>query len=114
MNFIIYKILFIFILAIHLKAIYVNGTCKLENRTMILNICKTSPHLTIPVCVGSCLSNTQWNFHSNQFIHRTNACTVTKHRTEHFVCPDATHTAIELMIPLACSCTKHSCHHSHL
>jgi hypothetical protein len=114
MTFGIYNILFIFILGIHLKTIHVNGNinhfCKLENRTIIFNICKVPPRLTIPVCVGSCSSRAQWNFHLNRFVYKTKACTVSQHRTEYFVCPDSTHTAIELMIPLACSCTKHYCH----
>jgi len=114
MIFIIYKILFIFVINIY----YINGNmnqlCKLENRTTILNICKNPPRLTLPVCIGFCTSTTQWNFHLNKFITRTKLCKVTKHRTEYFVCPDSTHTAIELMIPLACSCTQHRCLHYHL
>jgi len=117
MNFIIYKILFIFIISIYLKPIYVNGNmnqfCKLENRTIVLNICKKPPHLILPVCVGFCASSTEWNFRSNKFTSRTKSCKVTQHRTEYFVCPDSTHTAVELIIPLACSCTKYHCNRHH-
>ncbi len=85
--------------------------CQLENHTMVLNICKRSPRLIRPICVGYCSSITQWNFRLNKFIYRTEACRVTQYRTEYFVCPDSTHTAIELLIPLACSCTtKRHCH----
>jgi hypothetical protein len=92
----IFFILFIFILGISLK--------------ITLNICKKPPRFILPVCIGYCSTISQWNFHSNKFIYRTNACQVTQHRTEYFLCPDSTHTAIELTIPLACSCMKHTCH----
>ncbi|CAF4349274.1 unnamed protein product [Rotaria sp. Silwood2] len=115
MTLIINNLLFIFLIVIHMKMICVHGNinhlCKLENRTIIYNICKTRPSITMPTCVGFCASATQWNFSLNRFVRRTRACTVTRHRTEYFVCPDSTHTAIELMIPLECSCTKSSCHH---
>jgi hypothetical protein len=84
--------------------------CKLENRTITFNICKESPHFILPICVGYCSSTSQWDFRTNKFIYRTQACKVTRYRTEYFVCPDSTHTAIELLIPLACSCTKRHCH----
>ncbi|CAF3928357.1 unnamed protein product [Rotaria sp. Silwood1] len=107
------NLLLIIFIGIHMKMIYVHGNinqiCQLENRTFIFNICKIRPSLTIPVCAGYCSSITQWNFNLNQFVRRTNACTVIEHRTEYFVCPDSTHTAIELMIPLKCSCIKSSC-----
>jgi hypothetical protein len=116
MVFIIYKVLFAFTIGLQLKMmnlIYVNGNidhfCKLENHTIELKICKTSPRLTLPVCVGFCSSSTQWNFDLNRFVHRTSACTVTRYRTEQFTCLDSTHTAVEIIIPLACSCTKYYC-----
>jgi len=110
MTFIIYKILFIFLICLYLINGNLNQFCKLENRTITLNICKIRPQIILPVCIGYCSSTTQWNFRSNKFITRTELCKVTKYRTESFVCPDSTHTATELMIPLACSCTKHYCH----
>jgi hypothetical protein len=84
--------------------------CRLENRTMILNICKQSPRIIQPICVGYCSSTSHYNFRLHQFITRTESCRVTQYRTEYFVCPDSTHTAIELLIPLACSCEKRHCH----
>lgn len=108
---IIYKILLIFIFGMSSNVNgKINQYCRLENRTIIFNICKNPPQFILPVCIGFCSSMTQWDFYSNKFIARTNTCKVTKHRTESFVCPDSTHTAIELMIPLACSCTKHHCY----
>lgn len=115
MAIIIYKVICaIIILQLRTKnSIYVNGNiggyCRLENRTFTLNICKDRPRLTLPVCVGFCPSTTRWSFESKRFIPRTSACTVTDHRTEQFTCPDSTHTAVQLMIPLACSCDKHYC-----
>ncbi len=120
MAIIIYKVIFAMIIILQLRTtslIYVNGNiggyCRLENRTIILNLCKNPPRLTLPVCVGFCPSSTRWDFNLKRFIPRTSACTVTQHRTEQFVCPDSTHTAIELMIPLECSCDKHYCRNSH-
>jgi hypothetical protein len=86
-----------------------HGFCRLENRTITFNICKSSPRLVVPVCVGYCPSSTRWEFRLGRFVARTSACTVTHHRMEQFVCRDATHTAIQLIIPLACSCSKHYC-----
>ncbi len=114
MNWIIHQILFIFLIGLSLKT---NGNlqqfCELENRTITFDICKKRPRLTLPVCVGFCSSTTQWSFRSNTFLSRTRACQVTRHRTEYFVCPDSSHTAIELIIPLACSCTQSNCHRYH-
>ena len=76
---------------------------------MIFKICKTPPRLILPVCVGSCPSTTHWDFRLNRFVTRLSACTVTNHRIEQFLCPDATHTLIDLVIPLACSCEKYHC-----
>ena len=83
--------------------------CRLENRTVTLNICKNPPRFVLPICVGYCPSSTRWEFRLNRFVARTSTCTVTQHRTEHFTCPDATHTTVEILIPLACSCEKHYC-----
>ena len=88
--------------------------CQLQNRTVTLNICRTPPQLILPVCVGFCSSQTQWDVRSNRFFTRLNACTVSNFRTEQFVCPDATHTAIDLVIPTSCSCSRYSCSNSNL
>jgi len=116
MSIIIYKVIFAIIIVLQLRTInviYVNGNvggyCRLENRTIILPICKDKPRITLPVCVGYCPSSTRWDFNLERFIARTSACTVTQHRTEQFICPDSTHTAVQIMIPLACSCDKHYC-----
>jgi Cystine-knot domain len=108
-----YYMLFTFILCFHsqiFSVVSARQTCLLENRTMILNVCKTPPRLTLPVCGGFCSSHSQWDFRLNRYVHGISACTVIEHRTEQFICPDASHTAVEIMIPLACSCTKYSCH----
>ena len=119
MALIVYKVICAIIIVLQLKTtnfIYVNGNmggyCRLENRTVILNICKTPPRLILPVCVGFCPSGTRWEFNSNRFVSRTSACTVTRHRTEQFICRDSTHTAVQIMIPLNCSCDKHYCRNS--
>ena len=112
----VYKIiltLIILLLQIRTTHASVGGYCRLENRTMVLNLCKNPPRLTLPVCVGLCSSSTRWNFNFKRFVPRISACTVTQHRTEQFVCPDSTHTAIQLIIPLACSCRKQYCRNSH-
>ena len=113
---VIYKIFFAFILILQLRttnSIYVHesmgGYCRLENRTITLSICKTPPRLTLPVCTGFCPSSTRWEFKLQRFVPRTSACTVTAQRMEQFICPDSTHTAVQLVIPLACSCGKHYC-----
>ena len=85
------------------------GYCRIENRTVTLNICKTPPTIVLPTCVGFCHSSTRWEFRSHRFVSRTSACTVTQHRTEEFVCPDSTHTSVQLMIALECSCERYSC-----
>jgi hypothetical protein len=115
MAIIVYQVIFAMIIILQLRTTNgnVGGYCRLENRTRILNLCKNPPRLTLPICVGFCPSSTRWDFNSKRFIPRTSACTVTQHRTEEFVCPDSTHTAIELIIPLACSCDKHYCRKSH-
>jgi hypothetical protein len=120
MTSIIYKLICTIIIILQLRMtslIYVNGnvgsSCILENRTITLNVCNTPPRLTLPVCVGFCPSSTRWDFNLNQFVPRTSACTVTRHRTEEFVCPDSTHTAVQIIIPLACSCDKHYCRNTH-
>jgi len=120
MTSIIYKFIYTIIIILQLimtSLMYVNGnvgsSCILENRTVTLNICNTRPRLILPVCVGFCPSSTRWEFNLNQFVSRTSACTVTQHRTEEFVCPDSTHTAVQLIIPLACSCDKHYCRNMH-
>lgn len=114
MTLIIYQIFFILFFGISSKTIGIHGKinsyCKLENRTITFDICKIPPTLILPVCTGFCSSTTQWNFRSNRFITRTNSCKVTKHRTKYFVCPDSTHTAIEVIIPLECSCDRHHCY----
>ena len=116
----VYKLLFALSALLQFKTINllyvhanVGGYCRLENRTVIFNVCKTPPRLTLPVCVGFCPSSTRWEFNIKRFVFRTSACTVIRHRTEQFVCPDSTHTAIQLMIPLACSCDKHYCRNVH-
>jgi hypothetical protein len=113
MSIIVYKIIFVIIIILQLRTTNVNGHvggyCRLENRTVILHICKDPPRLTLPVCVGYCPSSSRWEFNLKRFVARTSACTVTQHRTEQFICPDSTHTAIQIMIPLACSCDKHYC-----
>lgn len=91
--------------------IHVESRCQLQNRTMILTICKTPPRIIVPVCVGFCSSSSQWNVHFHQFIPRIHTCQVTKYRRKLFICPDSTHTAIYLFIPLTCSCTKRHCFH---
>ncbi|CAF3450112.1 unnamed protein product [Rotaria sp. Silwood1] len=120
MALIIYKLICTIIIILQLRPlnlIYVHGNvdgyCRLQNRTVVLNICKTPPRLILPVCEGFCSSSTRWEFNSNRFVPRTSACTVTQHRTEQFICPDSTHTAVEIMIPLACSCNKHYCRNFH-
>ncbi|CAF3646638.1 unnamed protein product [Rotaria sordida] len=116
MALIVYKAVCAIIIVLQLRTmnfIYVHGKiggyCTLKNRTVVLNICKTPPRLMLPVCEGFCSSSTQWEFNSNRFVPRTSACIVTRHRNEQFICPDSTHTAVEIMIPLACSCNKHYC-----
>ena len=116
----IYKFFFALYVILQLRttnSLYVHGnpggSCRLENRTVIFNVCKTPPRLTLPVCAGFCPSSTRWEFNMKRFVLRTSACTVTRYRMESFVCPDSTHTAIQLMIPLACSCDKHYCRNSH-
>jgi hypothetical protein len=116
MSIIIYKVIFAIIIVLQLRTInviYVNGHvggyCRLENRTITLPICKDKPRLTLSVCVGYCPSSIRWDFNLERFVARTSACTVTQHRTEQFICPDSTHTAVQIMIPLACSCDKHYC-----
>ncbi len=117
MGFIIYTIIFTITIILQLKTMNVNGNiggyCRLENRTITLNICKTRPNIIIPTCVGFCSSSTRWEFNLNRFIARTSACTVTQHRTEQYTCRDSTHTSVQIMIPLACSCDKHYCRNSH-
>lgn len=117
MTVLIWNLVFILIIGIHLKMINAHGNinnfCRLENRTFIFDICQIRPRHTLPVCVGLCSSTTEWNFHLHHFSHQVHSCRVTQHRTEYFICPDATHTAIELMIPLECSCTKRYCRVSH-
>jgi hypothetical protein len=116
----VYKVIFTIIVIIQLRmtnSIYANasigGYCRLENRTLTLEICKVQPNITLPVCVGLCPSSSRWDFNSNRFIFRTSACTVTRQRIEQFICPDSTHTAVKIMIPLACSCDKHYCRNHH-
>lgn len=118
----IYKFFFVFCVILQLRttnSLLVNGNvtpggyCRLENRTVIFNVCKTPPRLTLPVCAGFCPSSTRWEFNTKRFVLRMSACKVTRYRTESFVCPDSTHTAIQLVIPLACSCDKHYCRNSH-
>ncbi|CAF1609685.1 unnamed protein product [Rotaria magnacalcarata] len=117
MTSIIFTRLFILLIGIQLKMASAHGNshhiCKLENRTIVFNVCKIQPRITLPVCTGYCSSSTHWSFHSKRFVHSTTACTVTDHRTEIFVCPDSTHTAIQLMIPVNCSCAKSSCRRYH-
>lgn len=120
MAFIILKLACAIIIVLQLRFInriyvhgHVGGYCKLQNRTVVLNICKTPPKLIIPVCEGFCPSSTRWEFNGNQFVPRTSACTVTHYRTEDFICPDSTHTAVKIIIPLACTCNKHYCRNSH-
>lgn len=102
-------------ISLRIKIAYANNTmnhlCKLENRTFVFDVCKVRPHLIIPTCIGYCSSKSHWSFHQQRFVFGARACTVTKHRTEYFVCPDHTHTAIQLMIPLECSCSQSSCFH---
>jgi hypothetical protein len=119
MAIIIYKIICAIIIILQLRTtnfIYVNGNvggyCRLENRTVILDICKDRPRLTLPICIGFCSSSTRWEFNLKRFVARTSACTVTRHRTEEFTCPDSTHTAVQIMISLECSCDKHYCRNS--
>jgi hypothetical protein len=117
MGLVVYQILCAIIIILQLKTTNVHGNiggyCRLENRTITLDICKIPPTLTVPFCVGFCPSSTRWEFNLNRFIARTSACTVTRHRTEKFTCRDSTHTAVQIMIPLACSCDKHYCRNSH-
>lgn len=92
---------------------YSAGYCRLEYRNFTLNICKDPPRRFLPVCVGFCPSITRWDFKFGQFVQRTSACTVTKYRIEQIVCPDATHTAVNILIPLKCSCSRHNCQDRH-
>ena len=105
--------LLVLILSFHLKSVFPNGNlntaCQLTNQTFVFDICKTPPKLTLPVCAGFCSTISQWSFRSKEFLPRINACTVKAYRTEQFVCPDSTHTAVSLLIPLSCSCSRLSC-----
>jgi hypothetical protein len=117
MAMIVYKIIFAIIIILQFRTMSVHGNvggyCKLENRTISLTICKHPPRITVPFCVGYCPSSTRWEFDLKRFVPRTSACTVTRHRTEQFICPDSTHTAVQIIIPLECSCDKHYCRNSH-
>lgn len=117
---IVYLILCAILIPLQLRTanlFFVNGqttpSCKLENRTYTLPICKRSPTFTIPVCVGHCSSGTRWDFKLNRFLSRTTACTVTAFKTINYTCLDSTHTAITIIIPLACSCGKPHCLNAH-
>ncbi|CAM4886569.1 unnamed protein product [Rotaria socialis] len=119
MAFIVFKVICVVIIVLQLRTInliyvqgHVGGYCRLQNRTVTLNICKNPPRLIIPVCEGYCPSSSRWEFNHNRFVPRTSACTVKQYRVEDFTCRDSTHTAVKIIIPLACSCNKHYCQNS--
>lgn len=112
----LYKVIWFFLMLSHYRSFVsadITSSCRLENRTVVLHVCKTSPRVIIPVCVGHCLSRTRWSITRKTFITVAKACTVKESYNVTFQCQDSTHTSVTMTLPKSCSCELYSCRNRH-